>query len=217
MRNCRITAFAALLQLALAMFPDAAPGTRHIWQKPPGKDIRIKFLDVPNAYDDALVKHADLAGMLDVYTNGQTWQVMDGKRLSQLPTDGTVHPRAVQHSTEVAIMGAEELWEVLKTKPSYEELHSDVMRIMQGHEASDSLVERDLLDCTLVWCARSSECTRASDSEGICNNCIRHDCEWHRGALVNFIHNSPNEVGDEQSKDAISAPPTEKQQRGSIS
>jgi hypothetical protein len=134
MKHLILACFAFQQAFATTSF-EQDKGTRHIWQKPPGKDLRIKFLDVPTAYDDALVKHADLVGMVDVFTDGQTWLMMDGKRLFQAPTDGTVDPEAVRLSTDVEVMGPDELREALKTKPPYEEAYAKIRKALNDYYA----------------------------------------------------------------------------------
>jgi hypothetical protein len=78
--------------------------------------------------------------MIDVFIDGQTWLMMDGKRLFRVPTNGTVDPEAVQHSTEVELM-TPELREALKTKTPYKEAYTKIMKIMHDYQASGGIMQ----------------------------------------------------------------------------
>lgn len=146
-------AFNAMLQRTLAHpANDGGATSRHIWYKLPGQDFSIKFLDVPYAYDDVMVKHADLVGMLDVFTDGSLWLMMDGKRLFRVPTNGAVDPEAVQHPSEVPLMSPDELREALQSTISCQEAYDKFIESPMNQQFPYGAVQRDDSYCEQVQC-----------------------------------------------------------------
>lgn len=49
-----------------------------------GKE-KVKFLSVPNTFSNENIKHADLLGIYYIFRDGQTWLILDEKRLFRKP------------------------------------------------------------------------------------------------------------------------------------
>ncbi|KAL2208189.1 hypothetical protein CC79DRAFT_816772 [Sarocladium strictum] len=152
-----IIALNAMLQRTFAHPTNDGATSRHIWYKPPGKDFSIKYFDVPKAYDDVSVNHADLIGMFDVFADGQIWLMMDGKRLFRFAKGENFNPKGVQHSSEVEIMSPDELREALKTKTSCQEAYDQFIEIAQNQQSLYGAVQRDDSYCEQVQCHESDE------------------------------------------------------------
>ncbi|KAK0390154.1 hypothetical protein NLU13_3727 [Sarocladium strictum] len=115
------------------------PGTRHITMytdKKHAGDTIIKFISVPDAYELMDIKHADHAGQFWTFENGDTWLVLNEKRLFLTPDygDGEIDPD-IGSSEDWPIMSPEELKDALKGVRPYEESQARLMAAEARHIA----------------------------------------------------------------------------------
>lgn len=124
----------------LAYNPPELPGTRHIWMwhdKERGERF-IKFLNVPNEYEDRDVRHADYVGMFYTFNDRLPWLTIDDKRLFRTPdydmiTDDDVGPESPE---DWPIMTPQELKEALGKQPSLEELEASFKEAVARNRAA---------------------------------------------------------------------------------
>jgi hypothetical protein len=108
-------------------------------------DTIIKFISVPDIYDLMDVKHADHAGQFWTFNNGETWLVLNDKRLFLTPDygDGEIS-LDIGSPEDWPIMSPEELKDALKGVLSYEECQARLMAADARHEVRNAEPEHNL-------------------------------------------------------------------------
>ncbi|KAK1757175.1 hypothetical protein QBC47DRAFT_378555 [Echria macrotheca] len=104
-----------------------------------------KFLNVSTAYDIRDIRHADHAGMLWTFSNGNTWLTLKDKRLFLLPTEGLNHAVPGPETEEDwPIMGPDELKKVLASGefPFLEELEDKWKKVQDRLDADPAFWAR---------------------------------------------------------------------------
>ncbi|EHK25556.1 uncharacterized protein TRIVIDRAFT_62228 [Trichoderma virens Gv29-8] len=153
----------------------------------------IKFLNVPNAYDLADVKHADFAGMFWTFANGETWLTHNSKRLWLIPNYNDNLERSSDAVDDWPVMGPEELHEALAAFPLYEDLLGDFEAVLARNNAAEA--EPGHLEsratCSTARCHTSGDCYRYSTSILNCYRCNNHRCTVMH-LQPNFIGKGPN-------------------------
>ncbi len=181
----RETALAALMAMssvsATTLLPRGDAGNRNIsmWTDDSHTDSMVKFLDVPNSYSLANVKHADHAGMFYTFNNGDTWLTLNSKRLWKTPDYGDDLERGPESPEDWPIMDAQELHEALSEQDSYDDLQAKWTDV-SAHNKALQAVGGSQLDsratCRTVRCHTSGTCYRYSTSILSCYRCHSHRC-----------------------------------------
>ena len=115
----------------------------------------------------------------------QVWFCMKGKRLFRAEDDDNFPTPPKKYASEIAMMSPDELKGVLKSYPSYEELHAEYMELYTQRQALD--VEKKDNGCTSFICEDSSECRQRSSLRGACDNCDGDLCHFYVIAIPNWI------------------------------
>lgn len=154
------------------------PGTRHITMylnKDYTGDTIIKFINVPDAYDSMDVKHADHAGMFWTFNNGETWLVLDNKRLFLTPDYGDAEIETdAGWPEDLPIMSPEELKDALKGLLPLEECQARLAAADARHEARAAEPRSDIegrQSCGTIRCSYSYDCYPYSTSTVDCYRC----------------------------------------------
>ena len=182
------------------MSSEPVPGTRHIWQHPPNMAPRIKFYSVPNEFTSDLIRHADLAGSRDIFSDGEMWLTVDGKRLFRMADDKSFWEeldKPDELASEIAMMTPQELTAALERFPAYREMHDRFLERWSKTEANKALGKlqaRDSSLCAVANCRDLGDwfCQSFSESWGQCDTCTRNRCRWYDHSMPNWFPDQPS-------------------------
>ncbi|PHH76050.1 hypothetical protein CDD80_1859 [Ophiocordyceps camponoti-rufipedis] len=104
---------------------------------------KVKYSNVPAAFTDQDIQHADLVGMTQTFSNGETWLTLDGKRLFLSPPDEQDQWNSTESTSEWPLMSPSELRPALARFPSYKELEAQ----WNSARGDSTLRRRDRAGC----------------------------------------------------------------------
>ncbi|KAJ6437733.1 recq family helicase [Purpureocillium lavendulum] len=166
---------------ALSVSAPASPAARNIKMLVgDGREV-VKFRMVPFTYNIQDIKHADLLGMIQTFSNGEAWLTLDGQRLFLMPDEAAGGGDKTESISAWPIMSPEGLKEALAASPPYEEVYSEWKIVEEG------LKKRSMSSCYAQRCGNSRDCWQHTDIMGHCPRCFDTRCVW-----IWFL---PNQIG----------------------
>ncbi|KAK0386925.1 hypothetical protein NLU13_5238 [Sarocladium strictum] len=121
--------------------PPAIPGTRHIFlsmlrMQYAGYPTIIEYLNVPDTYNLKSIKHASHVGGLCHFSNGETWLIINNKRVFRYPDYWIIeYERGDPRVEDWPIMSPKELKAALKKYKSLKQYETRLDAIFAEHRA----------------------------------------------------------------------------------